>query len=404
MKSVAPGVEVVFWDECEETDISYYNKMEELYNFVVDNKINIITSSVGISRKNKEDYIKKMYDNGIIWLNSAGNNTQDVKPTSNRVSAIGEEVYGIGAYELNELGNMKLANFSNYGETIDLISPSGVPIDNYLYDGILDKTFVGTSCATPFTAGMVSLIQEINPKINSKNLDDYILEKGKMFSCDKGNYLYLVLNYEDIVNFHNQDEDIVVNNYIETSISPYRDNNYRISQEYSSSHTGIDMVYNDSENNYIYSVAGGVIDYLGWENNNDHSQGFGQYVRIKGNDGLFYYYGHLNWISENLKLNDKVSQGDLLGREGNTGKSTGRHLHFEIRKKVGVIKDMNDSINPHTILDKKEEESELHKALVLINNNFRLKNLAECNIEYWEKQISNIKWLDELFIRISKSL
>ena len=70
--------------------------------------------------------------------------------------------------------------------------------------------------------------------------------------------------------------------------------------------------------------------------------GYGHYVMVEHENGLSTLYGHL---SERLvKVGEKVYPGDIVGLAGNTGKSSGAHLHFEIR--YGEI-----NIDPETIVD-----------------------------------------------------
>lgn len=57
--------------------------------------------------------------------------------------------------------------------------------------------------------------------------------------------------------------------------------------------------------------------------------GYGTYVVIKHPNGMQTLYGHLSKIS--VSAGQKVSQGQMVGQLGNTGKSTGPHLHFEVR-------------------------------------------------------------------------
>lgn len=59
--------------------------------------------------------------------------------------------------------------------------------------------------------------------------------------------------------------------------------------------------------------------------------GYGNLVIIRHDNGLETYYGHLSEIS--VKPNDWVSAGQVIGKGGNTGRSTGSHLHFEMRYK-----------------------------------------------------------------------
>lgn len=109
--------------------------------------------------------------------------------------------------------------------------------------------------------------------------------------------------------------------------SPYMGNFY-ISQGFTLGiHDGLDLVGQDSKE--IHSTVNGIVIHADWENPNDHSQGFGKYVCIKGDDGKFYYFGHLAETA--VCKDDRVKITDIIGIEGSTGYSTGSHCHYEIR-------------------------------------------------------------------------
>jgi LysM repeat protein len=76
----------------------------------------------------------------------------------------------------------------------------------------------------------------------------------------------------------------------------------------------------------IRAAAGGeviVSKSSGWNG------GYGQYVVIKHSNGAQTLYAHLS--RNDVAVGDYVSQGELIGAMGNTGRSTGPHLHFEVR-------------------------------------------------------------------------
>lgn len=77
-------------------------------------------------------------------------------------------------------------------------------------------------------------------------------------------------------------------------------------------------------NNGVFASDGGVIVYAGW---NDF--GYGNVVVIDHGNGWQSLYAHLNSIS--VACGQSVSQGSVVGLLGSTGKSTGPHLHFEMR-------------------------------------------------------------------------
>lgn len=73
----------------------------------------------------------------------------------------------------------------------------------------------------------------------------------------------------------------------------------------------------------IHVAEAGVVTYAGWMN------GYGYLVKVQHASGYETYYGHCN--SFNSSVGDEVQKGDVIAYVGNTGRSTGPHVHFEVR-------------------------------------------------------------------------
>ncbi len=73
----------------------------------------------------------------------------------------------------------------------------------------------------------------------------------------------------------------------------------------------------------IYSTADGVVVSAGW------SSGYGRLIKIQHEFGIETRYAHLSKIRVNV--GQRVSRGQRIGDMGNTGRSTGTHLHYEVR-------------------------------------------------------------------------
>jgi murein DD-endopeptidase MepM/ murein hydrolase activator NlpD len=73
----------------------------------------------------------------------------------------------------------------------------------------------------------------------------------------------------------------------------------------------------------VVAGASGRVSFVGWQN------GYGQLVVVDHGGGLTTRYGHLSHID--VELNQLVSRAQLLGKVGSTGRSTGPHLHYEVR-------------------------------------------------------------------------
>ncbi len=90
-------------------------------------------------------------------------------------------------------------------------------------------------------------------------------------------------------------------------------------------HEGVDIANNDGPP--VYAALAGTVSFVGWED------GYGNLVKISHGNGLETRYGHLASIS--AVKGQQVAAGTEIGIMGSTGRSTGTHLHFEIR--VGGI-------------------------------------------------------------------
>lgn len=98
-------------------------------------------------------------------------------------------------------------------------------------------------------------------------------------------------------------------------------------------HTGIDIAAPSGTS--IHAADDGTVIYAGWLG------AYGQVVVIDHGDGISSMYCHQSRIL--VSENEKLKKGEILGRVGSTGWSTGAHLHFEVRKN-------GDPVNPWNYL------------------------------------------------------
>lgn len=73
----------------------------------------------------------------------------------------------------------------------------------------------------------------------------------------------------------------------------------------------------------VVAGAKGTVTFVGWQH------GYGRLVVIDHGGGLTTRYGHLSEF--NVEQNQEVARGEFIGRVGSTGRSTGPHLHYEVR-------------------------------------------------------------------------
>jgi murein DD-endopeptidase MepM/ murein hydrolase activator NlpD len=86
-------------------------------------------------------------------------------------------------------------------------------------------------------------------------------------------------------------------------------------------HLGLDIA--NSKDTVIVASKEGIVMRAEWY------YGYGQCIDIKHNDGSWTRYAHLDEFL--VEVGDKVNQNQKIGLMGTTGRSTGPHLHFEIR-------------------------------------------------------------------------
>jgi murein DD-endopeptidase MepM/ murein hydrolase activator NlpD len=87
-------------------------------------------------------------------------------------------------------------------------------------------------------------------------------------------------------------------------------------------HAGIDL--SGPVGTPIYATADAIVLRSGW-----NAGGYGNLVELDHGRGINTRYGHLSYMA--VRPGQRVKRGELIGRMGSTGRSTGSHLHYEVR-------------------------------------------------------------------------
>lgn len=127
-----------------------------------------------------------------------------------------------------------------------------------------------------------------------------------------------------------------------------KDYENQITQHYKKGkHNGVDLVGYKSKTCWIKSHSNGVVVDLKTNCNKTYKIGgsYGNYVKIKHDEGYYTLYGHLKYGTIKVFKNQKIKEGDLIGYMGSTGHSKGAHLHFE------VFNEKNKKVNPEPYLN-----------------------------------------------------
>ncbi len=230
-------------------------------------------------------------------------------------------------------------------------------------------------------------------KIEADTLKLQLLERNSYLESTKDNKVALLeqtkreeKKYDNLIDNLQQERDDIENeiNELEAgkvgdldlkdlpdfgkSILIYPVKDYRFTQGYgktsfskkayaSGKHNGIDLA--NKVGTPIYAAADGKVVGVG----NNGRYAYGRWIAIEHGNGLTTLYGHLS--SQSVSKGKKVSKGQKIGAMGNTGYSTGPHLHFSVfssktfdivaSKKVSSLKDIpvGATVNPFNYLPKK---------------------------------------------------
>jgi murein DD-endopeptidase MepM/ murein hydrolase activator NlpD len=101
----------------------------------------------------------------------------------------------------------------------------------------------------------------------------------------------------------------------------------RYGKRWGRQHQGIDIGVPSGTS--VKAFASGKVVFSGWEG------GYGYLVRINHGNGLETYYAHNSKLL--VKVGQTVEAGSVIAKSGNTGNSTGPHVHFEVRKNGAAV-------------------------------------------------------------------
>ena len=137
-----------------------------------------------------------------------------------------------------------------------------------------------------------------------------------------------------------------------------------ITNEYDTNHKALDIVASDrSETNILALESGTVTTVVNHIKGPNHkSKGldtYGNYVKIKQNNGKTALYAHMKYDSIKVSKGQYVEKGSVIGTIGETGNAYGKHLHLEIHSsdniKENPIISLNTQVNENRVTEKQNE-------------------------------------------------
>lgn len=161
------------------------------------------------------------------------------------------------------------------------------------------------------------------------------------------------------------------------------DSENRITQNYiPGKHRGVDLGWRSNEEmNNVYSNCAGTV-YATLDNVSNGSEkggGWGNYVLVRHDNGMFSRYAHLR---NGLKVSNgqRVDENTILGVIGDSGRTAGRHLHFEVQTSASS----DDRINPEPYLTKAILESSP------ISDNVNVTYKVRTQAHGWLSEVTNL--------------
>ncbi|MEO0282077.1 MAG: M23 family metallopeptidase [candidate division WOR-3 bacterium] len=163
------------------------------------------------------------------------------------------------------------------------------------------------------------------------NVDQKIMHLDKTIEFEKKNFSKIENALHEKYNLLKHTPSIVPTNGMIMSGFGYRLDPFTKTPEF---HTGLDIANQSAPP--IYSSADGEVIFA------DYLPGYGKTLKIDHGYGYITVYAHLN--SFKVNVGDKVKRHQLIGYMGSTGRSTGTHLHYEVRI-------ANNKVNPLNFID-----------------------------------------------------
>ena len=138
-------------------------------------------------------------------------------------------------------------------------------------------------------------------------------------------------------------------------------------------HTGVD--YAAPTGTRVRTTGDGTISFRG------NNGGYGKLIEIKHSEDYSTRYAHLSRYEKDLKVGDKVSQGEIIGYVGRTGRATGPHLHYEFRVNGMHTNPLTVKLPAAKPINEKEKDSFFKTAIEAMNkmDDYYLKLYAESN-------------------------
>lgn len=301
------------------------NDSDTVVNVETQSNITLPTLRKFFDDNQKENYkILKSNDNENTILNV--NNLpkiQEEKTNSLKLSLFSstnrnQDIPNLSSKKIYNESNIITSPISNFSDNVVAKIPHPPKL------GVKAKSLRFLASLNNELIQMENVFKEINVKVNNPDLfsvnsiinnDQEIDPESDDFFRNLSNRLNLLAVYKEALQ-NIPLKPPMQHYYVSSSYGPRK---HPLTGKYRMHH-GIDLAGTWQEN--VTVSADGTVVFAGYHGS------FGKVIRIKHNYGIMTTYGHLAKI--NVKRGDIVSEGQVIGKMGRTGKVKGAHLHYEI--------------------------------------------------------------------------
>ena len=139
----------------------------------------------------------------------------------------------------------------------------------------------------------------------------------------------------------------------------------------------------------IFAAGDGIVEKAGWNGT------YGRYIRIRHTGTYKTAYAHLSGFNKNIHIGKRVSQGKTIGYVGNSGRSTGPHLHYEVLRDNKQVNPMNiklptgKNIPKNNIMDYKKHIEKILIQKIALEKSLQNKKMAVNKVTSVKKLILN---------------
>jgi murein DD-endopeptidase MepM/ murein hydrolase activator NlpD len=175
--------------------------------------------------------------------------------------------------------------------------------------------------------------EKIEVEVTEDSIEDFEVEDTDKFLTKQGESIGYDINKNKLVSI---DAKYIEDAFEQDGVMPIAEEYYSVSSGFglrtdpintseTRFHIGLDVASEDINGQKIYSALGGLVDIVSY---NDK---YGNYI-VLNHGGFNTIYGHLEGFDRDIKEGIFIDAGKVIGFVGNTGRSTGPHLHFEVEE------------------------------------------------------------------------